>query len=48
MKINIHIPECLDGDFESTCENYESKIKSHGGIDLQLLGVGSNGHIGFK
>ena len=45
---NIHIPECLDGDFESTCENYESKIKSHGGIDLQLLGVGSNGHIGFN
>ena len=45
---NIHIPECLDGDFESTCENYESKIKSHGSIDLQLLGVGSNGHIGFN
>ena len=45
---NIHIPECLDGDFESTCENYESKIKSYGGIDLQLLGVGSNGHIGFN
>ena len=45
---NIHIPECLDGDFASTCRNYESKIKSYGGIDLQLLGIGSNGHIGFN
>ena len=45
---NIHIPECLDRDFESTCINYESNIKSHGGIDLQLLGIGSNGHIGFN
>ncbi|MBC47308.1 MAG: glucosamine-6-phosphate deaminase [Thiotrichales bacterium] len=45
---NIHIPECLHGDFESTCRYYESKIKNYGGIDLQLLGVGSNGHIGFN
>jgi glucosamine-6-phosphate deaminase len=47
-KKNTHIPECLDGNFELTCSNYESLIKSHGGINLQLLGVGSNGHIGFN
>ena len=47
-KKNTHIPECFDGNFELTCKNYESQIKGRDGIDLQLLGIGSNGHIGFN
>ena len=47
-KKNTFIPECFDKDYELCCENYESKIKSIGGVDLQLLGLGTNGHIGFN
>ncbi len=39
------------GDAEdpfSACELYEKNIKQHGGIDIQLLGIGRNGHIGFN
>ena len=45
---NVFIPECFNQDYELSCENYESKIRQHGGIDLQLLGIGTNGHIGFN
>ena len=45
---NIFIPECFDGNYELACSNYESEIDNHGGIDLLLLGIGSNGHIGFN
>ena len=45
---NVFIPECFDDDYLVTCENYESTIKSLGGIDIQLLGIGTNGHIGFN
>ena len=47
-KKNTYIPECFNEDYELCCANYESKIKSTGGIDLQLLGIGANGHIGFN
>jgi len=47
-KKNTNIPECFNNDYELCCENYESKIKSIGGLDLQLLGLGTNGHIGFN
>lgn len=47
-KKNTYIPECFNKDYELCCENYESKIKSIGGVDLQLLGLGTNGHIGFN
>jgi glucosamine-6-phosphate deaminase len=43
-----YIPECFNKDYELSCENYESKIRQNGGIDLQLLGIGTNGHIGFN
>ena len=33
---------------EKECESYENKIKAAGGIDIQLLGIGSNGHIAFN
>lgn len=47
---NIHIPDgTLDKqDVHQFCVEYEEKIKSFGGIDLQLLGIGRTGHIGFN
>jgi len=42
------IPECFDNNFDLACSHYENEIKNHGGIGLQLLGIGSNGHIGFN
>jgi len=44
----IHIPNGLSDNFEQECLNYEQSIVSHGGIDLQILGIGHNGHIGFN
>lgn len=44
----IHIPNGMADDFEAECSNYEKSIVSHGGIDLQILGIGHNGHIGFN
>lgn len=41
----------LDGnstDIDAQCKGYEEKIKNAGGIDIQLLGIGSNGHIAFN
>ena len=45
---NAFIPECFDDNFELACSNFEDEIKKFGGIGLQLLGIGSNGHIGFN
>jgi glucosamine-6-phosphate deaminase len=44
---NTHIPDGLS-DEEEECARYEQLITSLGGIDLQLLGLGHNGHIGFN
>jgi len=45
----IHIPNgALRKDFEKTCEEYERAIQDAGGIDLQVLGIGKDGHIGFN
>lgn len=52
-KINIDITRtfvpngCAD-DLETECKNYDALIESLGGIDLQLLGIGLDGHIGFN
>jgi glucosamine-6-phosphate deaminase len=43
-----HIPNGMADDLTLECENYEKKIKQAGGIDLQILGLGLNGHIGFN
>jgi glucosamine-6-phosphate deaminase len=43
-----HLPSGLAPDFEAEAANYETAIREAGGIDLQLLGVGANGHIGFN
>ncbi|MEM1120902.1 MAG: glucosamine-6-phosphate deaminase [Bacteroidota bacterium] len=49
-KENIHIPDgTIPMDHMSEyCEEYEKKIDAHGGIDIQLLGIGRTGHIGFN
>ena len=44
----IHIPDGMAKDVARECEDYEKRIADAGGIDLQLLGVGGNGHIGFN
>ena len=47
---NVHIPsgEVAEGEIESHCRRYETEIKKAGGIDLQILGIGRSGHIGFN
>lgn len=47
---NIHIPngETRKEAIKAHCSDYEKKIKEAGGIDLQILGIGNNGHIGFN
>ena len=46
---NIHIPDgTVSRDYDGYCARYEQSIKSAGGIDLQILGIGRNGHVGFN
>jgi len=45
---NINMPDGMAKDVDSSCVNYENKIKELGGIDMQVLGIGGNGHIGFN
>lgn len=45
---NTFIPNGMAEDLQKECNNYEEIIKSLGGIDLQVLGIGVNGHIGFN
>ena len=45
---NVHVPSGIAGDIDAYCQWYEEEIKNVGGIDLQLLGIGANGHIGFN
>ncbi|MDE5590628.1 MAG: glucosamine-6-phosphate deaminase [Acetatifactor sp.] len=47
-KENTNVPDGLAPDAEAECRRYNHVIKSLGGIDLQLLGIGGNGHIGFN
>lgn len=48
QKENIHIPDGMASDIEIECKGYEAAIREKGGIDLQVLGIGNNGHIGFN
>jgi glucosamine-6-phosphate deaminase len=45
---NIFIPPSMPDNIEKECRLYEEMIKKKGGIDLQLLGIGQEGQIGFK
>ena len=47
-KENIHIPDGLADDKEAVGPAYEEEIQRAGGIDIQVLGIGINGHIGFN
>ena len=42
------VPDGANPDAQAACESYEQAISEAGGIDLQLLGLGHNGHIGFN
>lgn len=45
---NTNVPDGTQADSDKECARYEKVIESLGGIDLQLLGLGHNGHIGFN
>ena len=45
---NTNVPDGTNPDAEAECKRYEELIRSYGGVDLQLLGLGHNGHIGFN
>lgn len=45
---NTYLPNGMAKDAEAECNRYNEVIKSVGGIDMQLLGIGANGHIGFN
>jgi glucosamine-6-phosphate deaminase len=45
---NTYLPNGLANDLDEECRRYEATIKRFGGIDLQLLGIGKAGHIGFN
>lgn len=45
---HCHLPDGMAEDLRAECRRYEAEIVRAGGIDLQLLGIGGNGHIGFN
>lgn len=44
----IHIPDGMASDIPAFCRGYEEAIRSSGGIDVQVLGIGTEGHVGFN
>ncbi len=47
-KNNTNLPNGLAKDLKLECERYDRVVESMGGIDVQVLGIGNNGHIGFN
>jgi len=47
-KKNTYVPNGLAENIEEECKNYDAKIADLGGTDVQLLGIGNNGHIAFN
>ena len=47
-KENTNVPNGTAADLEAECERYEQVVASMGGVDVQLLGIGNNGHIAFN
>ncbi|WP_426298400.1 glucosamine-6-phosphate deaminase [Arthrobacter sp. R-11] len=45
---NVHSPDGTAEDLQAACQEYEDAIRERGGVDLQILGVGTDGHIGFN
>lgn len=48
LKQNTFVPNGKADDLDAECKHYDENIKRLGGIDLQLLGIGLDGHIGFN
>lgn len=44
----VHVPDVLGEDLETAALEYEAAIAASGGVDLQLLGIGANGHLAFN
>lgn len=44
----VHVPDGFADDLAAACRQYEDDIRAVGGVDIQFLGVGSNGHVGFN
>lgn len=44
----VHVPDGRAVDLEAAAERYEEAIHAAGGVDLQILGIGANGHVGFN
>jgi glucosamine-6-phosphate deaminase len=44
----VHVPNGAAADVEAACADYEEAIAAVGGIDLQILGIGTDGHVGFN
>lgn len=47
-KERIHIPNGIAADVESVCREYDQNISDNNNMDIQILGIGNNGHIGFN
>ena len=47
-KENLHVLDGMADDIQQSCNEYEDKINRAGGIDLQILGIGETGHVGFN
>ena len=47
-KSKTFVPNATVGDIENECREYDKRIEDLGGIDIQLLGIGGDGHIGFN
>ena len=47
-KNNVHVPDGNAEDMNEACTSYEAMLDEIGGVDMQLLGIGGNGHIGFN
>lgn len=47
-KANTHVPNGMAGDIQAECDRYNGLLRQNGGIDMQVLGIGRNGHIGFN
>lgn len=48
LEENVHFLDGNAGDCETECKKYDTQINEAGGIDIQLLGIGNNAHIGFN
>ncbi len=44
----VHVPDGDEADIATAGERYEAALRANGGVDLQLLGIGTDGHVGFN